>query len=131
RSAKGGAGTLTAADGVPAAQVFKTMADPYVGKLSYLRVFSGTLKSDSQAWNAGKGKAERLGQLFFLRGKHQEPAPEIGAGDIGAVAKLAETGTGDTLTDKDRGVILPPIEFQDRKSTRLNSSHLVISYAVF
>ena len=111
RSAKGGEVTLTASDGVPAAQVFKTMADPYVGKLSYLRVFSGTLKSDSQAWNAGKGKAERLGQLFFLRGKHQEPAPEIGAGDIGAVAKLAETGTGDTLTDKDRGVILPSIEF--------------------
>ena len=111
RSAKGGDVTLTAADGVLAAQVFKTMADPYVGKLSYLRVFSGALKSDSQVWNASKGKVERLGQLFFLRGKHQEAASEIGAGDLGAVAKLAETGTGDTLTDKDRGVILPPIEF--------------------
>ena len=112
RSAKGGETTLIpAADGVLAVQVFKTMADPYVGKLSYLRVFSGTLKSDSQVWNANKGKAERVGQLFVLRGKHQEPVQEIAAGDIGAVAKLAETGTGDTLTDKDRALTLPPIEF--------------------
>ncbi|TMJ13025.1 MAG: elongation factor G [Bacillati bacterium ANGP1] len=110
--AKGGEAELAAAaDGVLAAQVFKTMADPYVGKLSYFRVFSGTFKSDSQVWNANKGRAERVGQLFWLRGKHQEPASEIGAGDIGAVAKLAETGTGDTLTDKDRAVTLPPIEF--------------------
>ncbi len=112
RSAKGGETTLpAAADGVLAVQVFKTMADPYVGKLSYLRVFSGTLKSDSQAWNANRGKGERVGQLFVLRGKHQEPVSEIGAGDIGAVAKLAETGTGDTLTDKERAVTLAPIEF--------------------
>ncbi len=98
-------------DGVLAVQVFKTMADPYVGKLSYLRVFSGTLRSDSQVWNANKGKAERLGQLFLLRGKQQEPVPEIPAGDLGAVAKLAETATGDTLTEKDKAVTLPPIEF--------------------
>jgi elongation factor G len=112
RNAKGAETTLAPTeDGALAAQVFKTMADPYVGKLSYLRVFSGTLKSDSQVWNGNKAKAERIGQLFFLRGKHQEPTPEIGAGDIGAVAKLAETSTGDTLTDKDRAVILPPIEF--------------------
>jgi elongation factor G len=112
RNAKGAETTLVPAeDGTLAAQVFKTMADPYVGKLSYLRVFSGTLKSDSQVWNGNKAKAERIGQLFFLRGKHQEPAPEIGAGDIGAVAKLAETSTGDTLTEKDRAVVLPPIEF--------------------
>ena len=111
-NAKGVETTLAPTEGgTLAAQVFKTMADPYVGKLSYLRVFSGTLKSDSQVWNGNKGKAERIGQLFFLRGKHQEPAPEIGAGDIGAVAKLAETSTGDTLTDKDRAVILPPVEF--------------------
>jgi elongation factor G len=97
--------------GVLAAQVFKTMADPYVGKLSYFRVYSGTLTSDSQVWNAARGKAERVGQLFLLRGKHQEPAAEVPAGDIGAVAKLAETATGDTLTDRDRAVALPPIEF--------------------
>ena len=112
RDAKGSEVTLTAGgDGALAAQVFKTMADPYVGKLSYFRVFRGTFKSDSQVWNSSKSKAERVGQLFWLRGKHQEPAPELGAGDIGAVAKLAETSTGDALTDKDRAVLLPPIEF--------------------
>jgi elongation factor G len=94
-----------------AAQVWKTMADPYVGKLSYLRVYSGTLASDSQVWNATKGKAERVGQLYVLRGKHQESVPELPAGDLGAVAKLAETGTGDTLAEKDRPLQLPPIEF--------------------
>ncbi len=110
--AKGGDVALSAANnGVLAAQVFKTMADPYVGKLSYFRVFGGTFKSDAQVWNGNKSKAERVGQLFWLRGKHQEPTPEVGAGDIGAVAKLAETSTGDTLTDKDRGVSLPQIEF--------------------
>ena len=94
-----------------AAQVWKTMADPYVGKLSYFRVFSGVLKSDAQVWNAGKGKVERIGQLLQLRGKHQEPAAEFPAGDIGAVAKLADAATGDTLTDKDKSVALEPIEF--------------------
>jgi elongation factor G len=112
QSTKGGQVTLAAApDGVLAVQVWKTMADPYVGKLSYFRVFSGTLAADSQVWNVNKGKAERLGQLFLLRGKQQEAAPRVPAGDIGAVAKLAETATGDTLTDKDRTVTLPPIEF--------------------
>jgi len=112
RAAKG-AEVALAADpgGTQAVQVFKTMADPYVGKLSYLRVFSGTLRSDSQVWNANKGKAERVGQLFVLRGKHQEPVSEITAGDLGAVAKLAETATGDALTEKDKAVTLPPIEF--------------------
>ncbi len=112
RSVKGGEVPLPATpQGVLASQVFKTMADPYVGKLSYFRVFSGTLTSDSQVWNANKGKAERVGQLFFLRGKQQEAVPGVQVGDIGAVAKLSETATGDTLTDKDRGVTLPPIEF--------------------
>ncbi len=112
QDAKGGQVALAADPAGPlAAQVFKTMADPYVGKLSYLRVFSGTLTSDSQAWNAVKGKAERVGQLFLLRGKHQEAVPELPAGDIGAVAKLAETATGDTLADKDHPLVLPPIEF--------------------
>lgn len=94
-----------------AAQVFKTTADPYVGKLTYLRVISGTLKADSQVWNATKNSAERIGQLFVVRGKHQEPVPALQAGDIGAVAKLAETVTSDTLCLKDRPVQLPPISF--------------------
>src|SRR3989442_1273176 len=94
-----------------AALVFKTVADPYVGKLSYFRVYGGALRSDSQVFNASKGKPERIGQLFVLRGKHQEPAPEIGSGDVGAVAKLAETATGDTLCAKETPLLLAPIEF--------------------
>ncbi len=94
-----------------AALVFKTIADPYVGKLSYFRVYGGALRSDSQVLNATKGKPERIGQLYVLRGKHQEPTPAIGAGDIGAVAKLAETATGDTLCAKETPLLLAPIEF--------------------
>jgi len=96
-----------------AAQVFKTTADPYVGKLTYLRVFSGTLRADSHVWNANRGADERIGQLFVVRGKNQEPAPQLVAGDIGAVAKLAETLTSDTLTTREAGIKLPPIRFPE------------------
>ncbi len=94
-----------------AALVFKTTADPYVGKLTYLRVYSGVIKSDSSVWNATKKRAERIGQLYMIRGKSQEAVPQITAGDIGAVAKLAETGTSDTLCSKDHPLTLTPIEF--------------------
>lgn len=94
-----------------AALVFKTTADPYVGKLTYLRVYSGAIKSDSSAWNANKNRAERIGQLYRIRGKAQEPVPRIAAGDIGAVAKLAETGTSDTLCDREHPLLLDAIEF--------------------
>jgi elongation factor G len=94
-----------------AALVFKTMADPYVGRLSYFRVYGGTFASDSQVYNASRDKTERIGQLYFLRGKTQEATPQVGPGDIGAVAKLAETGTGDTLCSKDAPVKLAPISF--------------------
>jgi elongation factor G len=94
-----------------AAQVFKTTADPYVGRLTYLRVFSGTLKADSHVWNANKNAEERLGQLFVVHGKNQEPVPALQAGDIGAVAKLAETVTGDTLTMREKQVKMPPLHF--------------------
>ncbi len=94
-----------------AALVFKTLADPYVGKLTYFRVFSGRMESDSRIFNSSRGEEERVGQLFFLRGKEQEPVDEVPAGDIGAVAKLQETSTGDTLCDKDHPLILPPIGF--------------------
>jgi len=99
------------AAGPLAALVFKTTADPYVGKLTYLRVCSGTLKGDSQAWNSNKGAAERIGQLFTVRGKSQEPTPQLVAGDIGALAKLAETSTGDTLSNKERPLLLSPASF--------------------
>jgi elongation factor G len=94
-----------------AALVFKTMADPYVGRLSYFRVYSGTLRSDSQVYNAVKERAERVGQLYLLRGKQQIPVSEVAAGDLGAVAKLSETQTNDTLCAKDHPVRLRPVEF--------------------
>ncbi|MBI3975650.1 MAG: elongation factor G, partial [Armatimonadetes bacterium] len=99
------------ADAPLAALVFKTMADPYVGKLSYFRVYAGRLASDSQVYNATRDKIERVGTLYYLRGKHQEAAAQIPAGDIGAVAKLAETETGDTLCAKEAPLQLQPIRF--------------------
>ena len=96
-----------------AALVFKTMADPYVGKLTYFRVFSGSIKSDSHIFNANKERDERVGQVYFLLGKTQEGTSSVGAGDIGAVAKLQETSTGDTLCEKAKQIILKPIDFPD------------------
>ncbi len=91
--------------------IFKTTADPYVGKLSFFKVYSNTLYADSQVWNANKAVAERLAQLFSVRGKSQEVVSEVVAGDIGAVAKLAESTTGDTLCNKDRPIKLGEMEF--------------------
>jgi len=98
-------------NGPLATLVFKTTADPYVGKLTYLRVYSGTLNSDSSVWNARKSHAERIGQLYRIRGKSQESVPQIHAGDIGAVAKLSDTGTSDALCIKERPLIFDPIQF--------------------
>lgn len=94
-----------------AALVFKTTADPYVGKLTYFRVYNGVFKSNSQVYNANHQESERIGQLFTLRGKTQEPATEIPVGDIGGVAKLSITSTGDTLCTQDKPVKLVPITF--------------------
>ena len=94
-----------------AALVFKTSADPYVGKLTYFRVYNGSISSNSHVWNTTKGEDERIGQLFVLRGKTQEPVPEIATGDIGAVAKLNATGTGDTLGSQDNPVKIVPVSF--------------------
>ena len=93
------------------ALVFKTTADPYVGRLTYLRVYSGAINSDSSVWNANKNRAERIGQLYMIRGKAQEAVSRIAAGDIGAVAKLAETGTNDTLCNKEHPLLLDTIDF--------------------
>jgi elongation factor G len=94
-----------------AALVFKTTADPYVGFLTYFRVYAGAMDSNSQVWNANQGAAERVGQLYMLHGKNQEAAPGVHAGDIGAVAKLNTTVTGDTLTAQDKPVKLKVITF--------------------
>ena len=87
-------------DGPLAALIFKTTADPFVGKLSYVRVYSGTFMGDSQMWNASKGEPERVAQIYMLTGKSQEPVDELAAGDMGAVAKLSTVDTGDTLSQK-------------------------------
>jgi elongation factor G len=95
------------AGGPLVAQVFKTQADPYVGKLQYLRVYSGTLNADSRALNVSHGEEERIGPVYLLRGKEQVTLGQIPAGDIGAVAKLQHTHTGDTLGDKGTPIEMP------------------------
>ena len=94
-----------------AAQVFKTVVDPFSGKLSYLKSFRGVLKSGSTVWNANTECEERIGQVYLLRGKKMEPVDELCAGDIGAVNKLGNTNTGDTLCDPNTKVRLTPIYF--------------------
>ncbi|MBI5878363.1 MAG: elongation factor G [Chloroflexi bacterium] len=94
-----------------AAFAFKTLADPFVGKLTYYRVYSGTLSSDSRVINGRSGHEERIGQLYQVRGKEQLPVQSVAAGDIGAVAKLGEVHTGDTLCDKGHALTLPGIAF--------------------
>ena len=94
-----------------AAMVFKTTADPFVGRLSFIRVFSGVLKPDSTLFNASKGKSERIGSIFSMRGKQQDALTNAFAGDIAVVSKMQETGTGDTLCDKDHPVVFDPIVY--------------------
>ena len=96
-----------------AAYVFKTISDPYVGRMNLFRVLSGTFLPDSTVFNSAKGKDERVGHLLTVRGKAQEPADKVVAGDIGAVAKLADTATGDTLCAKDDPVRLPAPSMPD------------------
>jgi elongation factor G len=104
--------TLTSdADGPLAAFVFKTLADPHVGRVSYFRVVSGSFKSNSTVFNSTKEKQERTGQLFYIRGKEHISTDVVGAGDLGAVGKLAVTTTGDTLSDESNRLILPEIKF--------------------
>ncbi len=96
--------------------VFKTLADPFVGKLSYVRVYSGTLHHNSQIFDAAKNETERVGQIFFLRGKEQEQTDAVAAGDICAIPKLTATSTNATLCDKDaplsyEGIDFPPPSF--------------------
>lgn len=89
--------------------VYKTLADPYVGKLTFFRVYSGAMMSDSRVQNARTGEEERVGQLYIIRGKEQFPIKHVNAGDLGAVAKMQETQTNDTLCDKGHPLVLPKI----------------------
>ena len=97
--------------GPVAALVFKTAADPFVGKLSYFRVYSGVFAGDSQKYNANKGETERIAQVFEIQGKEQSTVPELAAGDIGAVTKLSAALTGDTLCSSEQPVILEGLDF--------------------
>lgn len=90
-----------------AAYVWKTTADPFVGKITYFRVYSGSISSDSRVWNQTKGVEERLGTINLLRGKEQIAIKHVHAGDIGTVPKLNITSTGDTLCDKAHPLTLP------------------------
>jgi elongation factor G len=99
---------LTASDAGPlAAYVWKTTADPFVGKLTYFRMVSGVLTADSRVWNAKKSAEERLGTIYIPRGKENTPMKTFHAGDIGVVPKLSVTTTGDTLCDKGHPLTLP------------------------
>ncbi len=97
-------------DGPLAVRIFKTQADPYVGKLQYVRVASGRFTADSRAYNIQHDEEERIGPLYVLRGKEQVTVGHLHAGDIGAVAKLNHSQTGDNLCDKDRPIELPAYE---------------------
>lgn len=99
------------AEETTAAVVFKTIADPYVGKMSLFRVYSGEVKSDSTLYNPNKDANEKIGKVFNLCGKKQLEAKSIKAGDIGCTAKLEVTKTGDTLCEKGKNIILTGIEF--------------------
>jgi elongation factor G len=103
-----------------AAFVWKTVADPFAGRITLFRVVTGSLKSDSTVYNKTRDAQERLGHLELLQGKTQTPVPEVKAGDIGAVAKLKETLTNDTLGDKGDPVTFPPLKFPEP----------VLSYAI-
>ena len=103
RSASGGEPT--------AGMVFKTIADPYAGKLTLFRMYSGSLKGDSSIYNSTQDANERVGQLYMLQGKNQIQVSEIPAGDMGTVAKLKSTVTGDTFSDAQEKVVFPPIAF--------------------
>lgn len=97
----------------PAALIFKTMADQFVGRISMFKVFSGKLKGDCTMYNANKGVDEKVGQLSTMQGKTSIPLAEFDLGDIGTVAKLTSTVTGDTLTTRDSGILLEGIDFPE------------------
>ncbi|HEY9074862.1 MAG TPA: elongation factor G, partial [Desulfobaccales bacterium] len=107
-------------DGPLAAQVFKTVADPYAGRLSIFRVYSGTMTADSTVFNVSKEAPERFGQLFLLEGKGQKSVASVGPGAFAAVAKLKETVTGDTLATEAKPILLPA----------LLPSHTMVTFAI-
>ncbi|HET8772532.1 MAG TPA: elongation factor G [Thermoanaerobaculia bacterium] len=114
RNAKGESLTFDRrAEAFPGALVFKTFSDPFSGRVSLFRVYSGTVQSDHAYWNTGRDHEERVGKLQVLQGKQQLPVPELRAGDIGAVAKLKDTFTGDSLAAKDHAIVFDHINYPE------------------
>ena len=101
------------AAGPLAAYIWKTIADPYVGKISYFRVYSGTLKADSRVYSLPSGNEERISQVFVPRGKEQVAVSQLAAGDIGGVNKLSGTATGDTLGERLNPLLIPRVSFPE------------------
>ncbi|MBI5871260.1 MAG: elongation factor G [Actinobacteria bacterium] len=99
------------AEGPLAAFVFKTLADPFSGRINVMRVFSGEMKSDSNVFNPASKTKEHVGKLLRLQGKDNSPTDTLGPGDIGAVAKLKATNTGDSLCNESQQIIFSPIQF--------------------
>ncbi|MBE7010022.1 MAG: elongation factor G [Ruminococcaceae bacterium] len=99
--------------GTLAAQCFKTIADPFIGRLSFIRVYRGTLKKDSTVYNSNKKAEEKIGRIYMMRGRKQIETDQLVAGDIGAVPKLSVTATGDTLCDKSAPVTFEAIAFPE------------------
>jgi elongation factor G len=112
---KAGASEALAADaaGAPAAFVFKTISDPFSGRLTLFRVVSGTFRSDGTYWNSSRESAERFGPAFSPLGKTMQTIPEVPAGDIGGIAKLKETLTGDSLCSKEKPFVFTPPAFPE------------------
>ena len=109
---KDGEEELTATDTGPlAAYVWKTTADPFVGKMTYFRIFSGSMQADARVWNQGKGEEERMAGLHIQRGKEQIAVKTVHSGDIASVAKLSVTATGDTFCDKGHPLTMPVPEY--------------------
>jgi elongation factor G len=104
-------------DAPVSAFVFKTLVDPHAGRITVFRVYSGAMKADTTLHNASRDVPERVGTLELLQGKTVTPVPEIQAGDIGAVAKLKETQTGDTLSDKAHPIVYPPVPLPEPATT--------------
>jgi len=114
RAAQGrdGEEPLKASDAEPlAAYVWKTTADPFVGKMTYFRVFSGSIQADARVWNQNKSAEERMAGLHFQRGKEQIPTKVVHAGDIASVSKLTVTATGDTFCDKNHPLTIKPPKY--------------------
>lgn len=98
-------------EGPMASLIFKTIADPYVGKMNFLRVFRGQLKADAPVMNVKKDKLEKIGQILYVRGKNTVQTDVVPCGDLAVLVKLQDTGTGDTLADKDKPMVLEGISF--------------------